>query len=581
MVVNVTVSDKSKLERLRPYQERRFVPKSADLSKPEQITALYTQLLHRELNTREELERWILDRSELESAADQQGAILYILMTCQTDDRQRAQDYKNFIETIVPAVKSLEDGLNRKYLAAAGRIGTNENRYGVYSREIRSDIELFQEENIALETKVDLLSQEYQTICGAMTVEFDGREQTLPQMHKYLLDPNRPLREEAWRASTQRRLRDSSKLDDLFDDMLALRHQIAKNAGMDNFCDYKFKSLHRFDYLPQDCFEYHRTVERVVVPLWCQVLERRREAMKLKSLRPWDTSVDPLGRAPLKPFEQVGQLIEGCREIFHTVNATLGAQFAQMIENGLLDLASRKGKAPGGYQSTLDEARKPFIFMNATGIDSDVRTLLHECGHAFHALACAPDPLLDYRHGPMEFNEVASMGMELLTDRYLSVFYQRDDEQRSRQKHFEDVLFTLVWVATIDAFQHGIYQNPRQDRHQRCAMWLDIRKRFGAGVVDWTGLEEEHARLWHQQLHIYEVPFYYIEYGIAQLGALQLWLNSQKDWDRTLEQYQTALRLGGSRPLPELFTTAGIRFDFSEKTIVPLMDAVTKELKLT
>jgi oligoendopeptidase F len=303
--------------------------------------------------------------------------------------------------------------------------------------------------------------------------------------------------------------------------------------------------------------------------------------MKLDNLRPWDTSVDPLGRVPLKPFERVEQLTAGCREIFCKVNATLGSQFEQMMENGLLDLASRKGKAPGGYQSMLQESRKPFIFMNAVGVDGDVRTLLHESGHAFHSLACAHDPLVEYRHGPMEFNEVASMGMELLADRYLNVFYPSEEEQRSSRKHFEDIIFTLVWVATIDAFQHWIYQNPQHDHQERRLMWLQISKRFSGGIVDWSGLEEEQAHLWHKQLHIFEVPFYYIEYGIAQLGALQLWLNSKKDWDRTLQQYQNGLRLGGSKPLPELFEAAGIRFDFSEKTIVPLMKAVEQELHLT
>ena len=577
----INASEKVKFERLGPYQERHFVPKNADLAQLEQIIELDEQLLSRELKTQDELERWILDRSELESAIDQQGTILYILMTCQTDDLLRSQSYKNFIETIVPAVKPLEDRLNKKYLNALEQIAIDEDRYGIYTREIRTDIELFVEANVALETKVDLLSQEYQTVCGAMTVEYEGREQTLPQMHKYLLEPAREVREQAWRATTRRRLKDAAKLDKLFADMLALRHQIATNAGMDNFCDYKFKALHRFDYTPLECLEYHRTVERSVVPLWRQILERRRKTMRLERLRPWDTSVDPLGRAALKPFERVEQLTQGCQKIFHEVNADLGGQFDLMIESGLLDLASRKGKAPGGYQSTLDESRKPFIFMNATDIDSDVRTLLHECGHAFHALACASDPLLDYRHGPMEFNEVAAMGMELLADRYLNIFYQPDDEQRSRRKHFEDVIFTLVWVATIDAFQHGIYQDPHQECHQRCLLWLEIRKRFGAEIVDWTGLQEEHARLWHQQLHIFEVPFYYIEYGIAQLGALQLWLNSKKDWGRTLQQYRAALGLGGSKPLPDLFKAAGIRFDFSEKAIVPLMNAVAKELNLT
>ena len=504
--------------------------------------------------------------------------MLYIRMTCQTDDAARVQSYTDFLETIVPATKVFEDRLNTKYLKEFERFALAEDRYGIYTRAVRTDIELFNEKNVEVQTKVDLLSQEYQGICGAMMVEFDGQERTLQEMGKFLLEPDRALRERAWRASSQRRLRESAKLDRLFDQMLALRDEVGRNAGFDNFRDYKFKSLHRFDYTPQDCRQYHESIERLVVPLWTQILEQRKATMKLADLRPWDTSVDPLGRAPLKPFEKVDDLVDGCREIFCRVDPDLGAQFSQMADTGLLDLVSRRGKAPGGYQSTLNEARKPFIFMNAVGIDGDVRTLLHEGGHAFHALACAADPLLDYRHGPMEFNEVASMGMELLADRHLDVFYGQEDEARSRVKHLEDVIFTLVWVATIDAFQHWIYEHPRHSAAERREEWLAIRKRFSGGVVDWSGLDEEQAFLWHWQLHIFEVPFYYIEYGIAQLGALQLWLNGKKDRAKTLRQYREGLSLGGSRPLPELFTAAGLRFDFSEKMIAPMIEEVQKEL---
>ena len=560
------------------YQERAFVGQGANLADLTQIEPIYERLLAEEIGSPEALERWILNRSELEAALDQQGSMLYIRMTCQTDDAARVQSYTDFLETIVPATKVFEDRLNTKYLKEFERFALAEDRYGIYTRAVRTDIELFNEKNVEVQTKVDLLSQEYQGICGAMMVEFDGQERTLQEMGKFLLEPDRTLRERAWRASSARRLRESAKLDRLFDQMLALRDEVGRNAGFDNFRDYKFKSLHRFDYTPQDCRQYHESIERLVVPLWTQILEQRKATMKLADLRPWDTSVDPLGRAPLKPFEKVDDLVDGCREIFCRVDPDLGAQFSQMADTGLLDLVSRRGKAPGGYQSTLNEARKPFIFMNAVGIDGDVRTLLHEGGHAFHALACAADPLLDYRHGPMEFNEVASMGMELLADRHLDVFYGQEDEARSRVKHLEDVIFTLVWVATIDAFQHWIYEHPRHSAAERREEWLAIRKRFSGGVVDWSGLDEEQAFLWHWQLHIFEVPFYYIEYGIAQLGALQLWLNGKKDRAKTLRQYREGLSLGGSRPLPELFTAAGLRFDFSEKMIAPMVEEVQKEL---
>lgn len=570
--------DQLNFSHLPRYQKRQFVPEKVNLTDRNEVEALHNQLLERNISSTEDLTRLVLDRSELESSLDQEGSILYIRMTCKTDDPDRVKKYKDFIENVVPAIKPLEDQLNRQYMEALKKFPLNEKRYEIYTKEIRTDLELFVEENVELETKVDLLSQEYQSICGGLTVEFEGKERTLPEMGKFLLDPGRPLREKAWKASAERRLKEKDKLDELFDQMLETRNAIAKNAKFNNFCQYKFKALHRFDYTSDDCIAYHQSVERLVVPLWAQILEKRKRQMKLDILRPWDTSADPLGRSPLKPFEDVEGLITGCGEVFHRINEELGNQFLQMSETGLLDLESRKGKAPGGYQSTLNESRKPFIFMNAVGIDSDVRTLLHEGGHAFHSLACSHDELLDYRHGPMEFNEVASMGMELLADPYLDVFYTEEDRRRSCMSHLEDAIFTLVWVATIDAFQHWIYMNPTHDAEERRRQWLAICKRFSGGVVDWSGLSEEHAHLWHRQLHIFEVPFYYIEYGIAQLGALQLWLNSKKDQSKALKQYRNALYLGGSKPLPELFETAGLKFDFSENTITPLIEAVQQEL---
>jgi len=573
-----STTEKLDFKKLSVYQPRQFVPPFADIKDLEVIKSLYNTLLDREVVSSEALTRWILDHSELDAVLEQYSSILYVLMTCQTDDAVHAQNYTNFIETIVPALKPLDDRLNQKYLELFDRFQPDEERYGIYTRAIRVNRELFVAKNVPLQTKIDLLSQEYQVLCGAMTVAFDGRERTMPEMGKYLLEPDRELRERAWRASSERRLTDHQKLDDLLDQMTALRHEIAVNAGFSNFRDYKFKALHRFDYTPESCTQYHDSVEKLVVPLWSRIQKKRRETMRLTELRPWDTAVDPFSRPPLKPFDKVEDLIVGCQDIFNRVDLSLGAQFSEMVQLGLLDLGSRKGKAPGGYQTTLSEARKPFIFMNAVGVDGDVRTLLHESGHAFHSLACSHDPLLSYRHGPMEFNEVASMGMELLGDQYLNVFYTPEEEQRSRVKHLEDIVFTLAWVATVDAFQHWIYENPTHTQEERRQKWISIYSRFSGGVVDWSGEEEVLAFLWHRQLHIFEVPFYYIEYGIAQLGALQLWLNSQKNREKALAQYREALSFGGSRPLPELFEIAGLKFNFSESTIAPLIRAVEYEL---
>jgi oligoendopeptidase F len=578
----MTMITEGPFKNLTAFQERRFVAPNADLASLDEIKTYYQKLIEQPIHSIQDLGAWLLNRSEFEAALDQRGSILYILMTCQTDNAVRAQNYRDFIEHIVPAIKPLDDELNRIYLKKADELNfiTHKKEYALYTKGIKMDVSLFVKENIPLQTEVDLLSQEYQTLSGAMTVHFEGEEKTMPQMGKYLLEPDRNLRERAWKAVAERRLKDKDKLDELFSKMVKLRHRIALNAGCQNFCEFKFKSLHRFDYSPEDCKAYHVSVEETVVPLWAGIFEKRKSMMNLKALRPWDTAVDPTGKPPLKPFSEIEQLNDGCLHIFQKVDKDFGRFFSDMMERGLLDLASRKGKAPGGYQSTLNEARKPFIFMNSVGLDQDVRTLLHEGGHAFHAILCADNALLSYRHGPMEFNEVASMAMELLGGEYLSEFYNEEDFARSKEEHLEDLVFTLIWVATVDCFQHWIYEHPDHSTEERKKAWLNIRQRFGGNLTDWEGLNEEHASMWHRQLHIFEVPFYYIEYGIAQLGALQLWLNAKKNWSKAVADYKKGLSYGGSLPLPELFKAAGIKFDFSRDTIAPLMAEVKGELKV-
>ncbi len=574
-------SRETDLSALEPYVPRRFVPAGADLTDRATVVKLYKALLAREVSSGEALEAWVADRSELDAAVDQAGSILYIRMTCQTDDPERASRYKAFQTHVVPAIKPLGHALDAKYLAARERLGGGGRRYAVYDRTTRTQVAIFREANVPLQTDLSLLSQAYQTRCGAMTVRFDGEEQTLPQMARYQQEPDRALRERAWRATTARRLQDADALEALFDKMLAGRARVAANAGMSSFREYSFAAMNRFDYTPADCEAYHDAVEAVVVPLWREIQQQRRRRMALAALRPWDTRVDVEGRAPLKPFTEPSRLVDGCVEVFRRTDPALAEQFASMRDAGLLDLASRKGKAPGGYQATLAEARKPFIFMNAVGLDRDVRTLLHEGGHAFHTLAAADEPLLAYRHAPMEFCEVASMGMELLADGHLGVFY--DDPAagaRSRREHLEGIIMILPWVATIDAFQHWIYTHPGHTAAARRDAWLAVHDRFSGGVVDWTGLDEAKGCLWHRQLHVFEAPFYYIEYGIAQLGALQLWVRAKADPAAALADYKAAMALGGSRPLPELFAAAGLRFDFSAETIGPLVEAVAAELAM-
>jgi len=393
-----------------------------------------------------------------------------------------------------------------------------------------------------------------------------------------LEETDRPLRQEAWELSANRRLEVAGEVDAIFDELLKLREQIARNAGFADYIAYAFRARARFDYTPQDCAAFHDAIDGEVMPALRALQAERRRQLALSELRPWDLAVDPLNRQPLRSFDKVETLIAKSQEIFDKLDPKLSREFTLMRQLNLLDLENRKGKAPGGYQSTLSEARLPFIFANAVGIQRDVETTLHEAGHAFHALATREEELLAYRSAPIEFCEVASMGMELLGNEFIDKFYGAEGARRARRDHLEGVIEVFPWIATVDAFQHWIYSHPGHTRQDRRAAWMRLMDRFG-GEVDWRGHEKARENLWHRQLHIFLHPFYYVEYGIAQLGALQLWANSRRDRAQAVSQYHAALALGGSRPLPELFAAAGCRFDFSRTTVKPLVQLVAAELE--
>ena len=561
----------------RPFP-RRFVPTGATMGEWAQIEPLFTRLRDRSINSADELERWLVDCSELSAAIAEERTRRYIAMTVQTDDPVREAAYQEFIEQIDPKTKSYWHALELAYLENPHRRGLPADRYGVLDRIVENNVSLFREENIPLETQDALLMKDYQKLTGAMTIVYRGEEMTLQQAAKFLEEPDRSLRQQVWELLTARRLRDKDALEDLYDRMVALRTQIARNAGFANYRDYAFKRRRRFDYTTEDCLQFHAGVERAAVPLVRTILEERRRKLGVDTLRPWDTLVDPRRRPPLRPFASIDDLVTGIEEVFRRVDPALGDQFRFMWEERLLDLDSRKGKAPGGYQSTLHERRWPFIFANAVGRDDDVRTMLHEGGHAFHQLASREQQLIHYRNAPIEFAEVASMGMELLAAPHLDVFYKNpDDYKRSFRATLEDAVTILPWVATIDAFQHWVYTHPTHTRAQRREAWGQVFRRF-ATVVDWRGYEEALACAWHRQLHLFLSPFYYIEYGIAETGALQIWTRSRVNHREAVERYWQALWLGGSKPLPQLFEAAGARFRFDYDTLAPLMDAVAEEL---
>ncbi len=555
-----------------------FVPADLDAASWANLQPLYRALLDRELKCSGCLEQLLLDRSELDAAAAEAAALLYIGMTCDTEDEAKKKAYLDFVENVEPELAKIGFEIDKKIVGSPFTNDLDDDRYGVMLRDLEADVNIFREENVPLKTEDTKLGQQFSEVSGAMMVEFRGEQYTMPQMAKFGQETDRVTREESWRASADRRHQDHERLSEIFDEMIALRHKVAVNAGFDNYRDYMFTAKHRFDYTPADCEAFHEAAEKVCVPLLQKLDRERAGELGVDPLRPWDLAVDVKSRDPLRPFEGGEELTDKTSRLFHRMNGSLGAMFDTMRDGTSLDLDSRKGKAPGGYQYNLDRQRKPFIFMNAAGLHRDLETMVHESGHAFHSMFCKDDPLVHYRHAPLEFCEVASMSMELLAYPYLDEFYDATEIARAKREHLEGIVNVLPWIATIDAFQHWIYTNPEHSRAERTAKWLELYARFGHDLR-WEGLEDHREVMWQRQLHLFEVPFYYIEYGIAQLGALQLWLNSKDGEDAAIASYEQAMRLGGSRPLPELFDAAGLTFDFGPGTVTRLIDEVQRELE--
>ncbi len=565
---------------LAAHKPRTFVPKEINLGEWSQIVPLFDRLEASAgvAKSAAELEKWLLDWSELYAAIDEEASRRYIAMTCHTDSPEAEKAYLYFVEHVEPELKPRQFALEKIYVAHSQFNQLPKARYEVFNRDVKNHVELFRPENVALETEEAKLTQQYQKLIGAQTVTFRGEEKTLVQMGRYLEDPDRALRQEAWELVAKRRLQDVDKGEEIFDALIKLRQQIAKNAGFDNYRDYAFRQKGRFDYTPEDCVQFHDAVANVIVPAVREIQNERKRQLKLEKLRPWDLAVDPENRPALKPFTEVGEMVSRSQKIFNRLDTELAAGFQQMQDLKLLDLDNRKGKAPGGYQSTLMEARLPFIFMNAVGVQRDVETILHEAGHAFHAQATREEDLYPYRGAPIEFCEVASMAMELLGSEFLEAFYSTSEADRARKTHLEGIIGFFPWMAVVDAFQHWIYTHEGHTRAERKAAYLQLMDRFG-GDVDWSGFEEARAHSWHRQLHIFLYPFYYVEYGIAQLGALQVWANSRTNKAKALNDYKSALTLGGSRPLPELFSAAGCKFQFDAATIKPLIQLAGTELR--
>ncbi len=562
----------------RPH--RKFLKEDFKVTNWEELKPFFDNLLERKLESVEDLKQWFRHRSELESVISEDLAWRYIKMTCYTENEEYRKSYQDFVENIQPQIAPVSDSLNKK-AAASLYLNELENLagYDLMIRSLKKDIEIFRQENVPLFTQLSTEAQKYQQISGAMTVEIDGKELTLQQASVLLMSTDRKLREEVYHKVTSRRLQDRQVLDELFSKLISLRHQVSLNAGFKNFRDYMFKSLGRFDYTPQDCFDFHDAIQHEVVPILDVFSRERKNALKVDALRPWDKAVDPEGREALKPFTNGDELAKKTIEVFTKLDPFLGQCLAVMKQMGHLDLESRKGKAPGGYNYPLSEIGVPFIFMNATSTLRDLVTIMHEGGHAVHNFLTRDLELNDFKSTPSEVAELASMSMELISMDHWNVFFTDEAElKRAKREHLEDLIETLPWVATIDRYQHWLYENPTHSLDERKQMWNKIFDQFADTVTDWSGLQEAKDYLWQKQLHLYEVPFYYIEYGMAQLGAIAVWRNFREDPAKGLQGYQNALKLGYMRSIPEIYKAANIKFDFSRGYIRELMDFVRTEL---
>ncbi|MCF7809193.1 MAG: M3 family oligoendopeptidase [Candidatus Marinimicrobia bacterium] len=562
------------------YKPTDFIPSDLKIKSWNDLKPYFDRLIHSEINNADDLNDLILNYSETLSVFHEQNAWSYINMSCETDNQDYVKRYQLFSTKISPELEKASNAVEKKIYNHPEFENLPDDRFGQLKQKLQRELELFREANVELSAEISKLSTKYDQLSGGLTVTLDGEEMPLPKAAVRLQSSDREKRKAAWLAINEKRFSVKDEADNIYNDMLKLRVQTAKNAGYANFRDFRHDLLQRFDYTPQDAINFQLAVEEFIVPLAREIDASRRDKLGLTDdYRPWDTAGEPAGQEALKPFETSEELLEKTINIFKDLHQQFGKNLEAMKDAGLFDLESRKGKAPGGYNYGLETTGMPFIFMNAAGTHRNVTTLCHEGGHAMHTFLTNEEPLIHYRHAPMEMAETASMSMELFTAGRWNEFYDHDDHIRARREHLEDIISFFPWCATVDAFQHWVYLNPEHTVNERDDYFDELTRRFTSGLVNWEGYDHFRRNRWQQQLHIFGMPFYYIEYGIAQLGALQMYRLFKQDPQKALDGYIKGLRLGSSEPLPEVWKTMGIKFDFSTNTLKDLVQFVQEELK--
>ena len=560
---------------------RSFVDENLLIDSFESVENYLNTLLTKKIESKEELRQWLKDKSELEAVLEEDMAWRYIRMSIDTTNEEYSKAYNFFVSEIQPKLAPFDDKLNKKLMSCEYVNDLeNDSAYKIYFRGVRSQLELYRDENVPIQAFLNQKSQEFGAISGAQSVEHKGETLTMPQASILLKEQDEALRKTIFEKIASRRSQDIDALNELFTVLIAKRTELAKNAGFENYRDYKFKDMGRFDYTKESCFDFHKAVEKHIVPLVKTIQQKKLIKLGKDQFRPWDTAVNPDGKAPLKPFKNGKEMLDGTISVFEHVNSKFADFLRTMQHMKHLDLESKPGKAPGGYNYPLYETGAPFIFMNSVGSHNDFTTMVHEGGHAVHSFLTHELELTSFKSFPSEIAELASMTMELLTMNYWNDIYSNEDDLiRAQREQIEGTLTLLPWIAQIDAFQHWIYENPEHSLEERTAYWMQLNTRFGTGLVDWTGYEKILESSWQRQLHLFEVPLYYIEYGIAQLGALGIWKNSKSNTEQAVQDYTHAMTLGYTKSLPEVYETAGISFDFSSGHICNLAEFIESELE--
>lgn len=559
---------------------RKFLPVNFELTTWEALEPYFQALERKPIHSKTELEQWLQDCSELEAVISEDACWRQVRMTRDTEDKALTEAFTFFYTAIQPHIQPYADKLNRKLINCPYTKELDQEKYFTYLRSVKKSIDLFREENIPLFAELSVLQQQYGAISAKMTIEVEGKEFTLQQATRFLESHDRTLRESVYRKINGRRLQDRDALNDLFTQLVQKRHQVALNAGFANYRDYVFVEKGRFDYNKEDCFNFHEGVKQAVLPLLNIINKKKKEALAVDVLKPWDTEAEPDGVLPLRPFDDGKELLEKTIACFSRLRPFFADCLRKMDELRHFDLDSRKGKAPGGYNMPLAESGAPFIFMNAAGQMHDVTTMVHEGGHAVHSFLAHPLELTAFKEYPTEMAEVASMSMELFSmDYWDSYFSDPEDLKRAKAHQLERVITIMPWIATIDKFQHWVYENPHHSIEERTKRWMEILQEFSSEEIDNSGLDAFRENAWQRQLHLFEVPLYYIEYGIAQLGAIGMWKQFKENKEKALDNYMKALSLGSIKPLPALYASAGLPFDFSPAYIKELMDFVHTEMR--